>query len=880
MKRVVVFTVVIFCIAFSLPYWGRDDFEKAEVIPKGRPLMQRDAGFLRGNWQTWSYVHELCQTAAFISSMQVSDSLDPEFGGLIEGEDPPNTDVVETDNTQEAIWVWCRHHEITGDTTYFVNIRRAWIYVMNFPAYQEEGTGTDYYRVWNCGLALFAESKYRDVFNDTTYSWYADTCAVYILEHPLSFNVPDPIYQRLHPKTTSLAAGMLYQYGKEMSNQTYMDTALAYGHRVREWIESDTSTNINDEVWAMSGGTCVWGLCRSIFDEDTTFGISWLNACLPYMKYSQPTGNWNNSWNIWYANAYNFSARITDDSSYAEYHHSLTDSLLVQDYDDDGGVPPTSTLGEDYDHSWISSYMVFMGFEGLMDSIKDVDAGVNDIYATGPRPFFIPGDTIELSIRVANYGFLPLSNVDFTIEGPGYSADTNIDLGIGAEDTIRFATPWVPQDTGYFDFAAFSVYAGDEREGNDTFDVSLFVRPLRFVSGSIIDTTNGSGIYAKLCFQFTDDTGTVYFDSTATDSATGNFSIYLIDSLYRAYILTDIPYPDLVVEDIYVTPDSVSDLNFSLHPADILVINRDDEARYAEYYEKPLDTLNMTYKVWAPVNQGLFPMGRIAEFNKNTIIWYTGRAVTDNVTPEEQESLMVFLDDGGKLLITGQNIGEEISGTPFYSDYLHAQLIDDSIHTAYCYPDTTDSLGQNIGNLFTTGASGAVNQYSRDVIASDGSSHEFLFYDDSMTAAAGIWYDDPSSDYQVIYFGFGIEAIHKRPGYMSRTELLAEILDWFDVLAIEESVVNPVQPMFSIYPNPVCGKLTLYLHDATLHGKGTIQIYDAAGRLIKTLIHDRPLSTMIWDLHDAQGRRVPAGIYFVRLEIDTREETVKAVILR
>jgi len=416
MKKVIVISMLISCIAFTLPYWDKDDFERAEAIPKGRPVMQYEIGFLRGNWQTWSYIHELCQTAAFIASMQVSDSLDPEFGGLIEGEDA--LDVVETDNTQEAIWVWSRYYEITGDTTYYVNLRRAWIYVMNHPAYLEEGTGTDYYRVWNCGLALFAESKYRNIFIDTTYSWYADTCAKYILDHPLPFDVPDPTYRRLHPKTASFAAGMLYQYGKEMSNQVYMDTALAYGHRVREWIESDTSTNINDEVWAMSGGTCVWGMCRSIFDEDTTYGISWLNTCLPYMKYYQTSGNWNNSWNIWYANAYNFSARIAQDSSYAENHHSLTDSLLVQDYDDDGGVPPTDGWGQDQDHSWVSTYMVFMGFEGLMDSIKDFDAGVNGIYATGPRIFFIPGDTVALAMRAANYGFSPLSSVYCALQGP------------------------------------------------------------------------------------------------------------------------------------------------------------------------------------------------------------------------------------------------------------------------------------------------------------------------------------------------------------------------------------------------------------------------------------------------------------------------------
>ncbi len=876
MKKVIIFSLLILSIGSSLPYWGPEDFERAEALPKTKPVMQDAIGVLRGEWQRWSYIHELCQTAAFIASMQVSDSLDPEFGGIIEGEDALT--IVETDNTQEAIWVWCRYYEITGDTTYFLNLRRAWIYVMNHPAWLEEGADSDYYRVWNCGLGLFAESKYRDVFNDSSYIAYADTCIHYMFEHPLPFTGVIPYYRRLHPKTTSLAAGMLYQYGKEMNNDTLMDTALVYGERVKSWIEADPATNINDEVWAMSGGTAVWGLCRSIFDEDTTEGITWLNTYLPYMKYYQPSGTWNNSWNIWYANAYNFSGRITQNSNYIEYHHSLTDSLLIQDYDDDGGVPPTRTWGQNQDHAWVSAYMVFMGFEGLMDSIRDFDAGVNGIYAVGPRPFFLPGDTIQLSMKVANYGFSPLSDVYFALDTPIF-ADTTKNLAIGEEDTIWFDTFWVPHDTGYFDFTAHSEYPGDERIENDTFSTSYYVRPLRLVTGMVFDTSMTAGIYAKLFFQFIDDAGTVYFDSTETDSSTGIFNIYLIDSLYRAFIFTEIPYPELVEEDIYVTPDSISELNFYLDPADLLIVNRDNEAKYSEYYEEPLDSLSKTYKVWAPITQGLFPIGRINEFNDNTIIWYTGDAEIDNVTPDEQESLMVFLDNGGKLLITGQNIGEEIGSTQFYTDYLHAQLVSDSLHSLYCYPDTLDSLGRTIGPLFTTG--GVSNQYSRDVIASDGSSHQFLYYDTTHANCAGTWYNDPLVHYQTIYCGFGIEAVHHRPSYMTRKELLAQFLTWFDVLSIEEHTDDQcLQPLFSIYPNPARTKVALYFRGIALQQKGSIRIYDSAGRLIKTLLQNSLLRDMTWDLCDARGRRVSTGVYFVRLQTTEKNVTVKTIVLR
>lgn len=94
-----------------------------------------------------------------------------------------------------------RSYEKISCFSHFENIRRAWIYVMNFPAYLEGTPGNDFYSVWNCGLALFAENKYRNTLGDTTYRPYADTCIGYMLNHPLPFTGVSSYYQRLHPKT-------------------------------------------------------------------------------------------------------------------------------------------------------------------------------------------------------------------------------------------------------------------------------------------------------------------------------------------------------------------------------------------------------------------------------------------------------------------------------------------------------------------------------------------------------------------------------------------------------------------------------------------------------------------------------------------------------
>jgi hypothetical protein len=248
------------------------------------------------------------------------------------------------------------------------------------------------------------------------------------------------------------------------------------------------------------------------------------------------------------------------------------------------------------------------------------------------------------------------------------------------------------------------------------------------------------------------------------------------------------------------------------------------------------------------------------------------------VAAPEQESLMVFLDGGGKLIITGQNIGEEIHASQFYTDYLHAQLVNDSVQSLYVYPDNSDSLGQNIGTMFTSG--GVANQYSRDQIAADTSAHEFLFYNGALTQCAGIWYNSPSSGYQTIYCGFGIEAVHHRPGYMTREQLLAAFLRWFDVLSVEEYSEQYIGPLFTISPNPSRHDVRITLAPVVLSESGSISVYDVTGRLIRRLVAERPLQDVSWDIRDAENRQVPAGVYFIYLHCGEHTKIAKAVIVR
>jgi hypothetical protein len=85
------------------------------------------------------------------------------------------------------------------------------------------------------------------------------------------------------------------------------------------------------------------------------------------------------------------------------------------------------------------------------------------------------------------------------------------------------------------------------------------------------------------------------------------------------------------------------------------------------------------------------------------------------------------------------------------------------------------------------------------------------------------------------------------------------------------------------YPNPFNPKTSIrYALPAA--GPVALRIYDAAGRLVRTLIESETTAAgsheTRWDGTDSQGRGVAAGIYFARIEVGGREASGKLVLLK
>ncbi len=83
-------------------------------------------------------------------------------------------------------------------------------------------------------------------------------------------------------------------------------------------------------------------------------------------------------------------------------------------------------------------------------------------------------------------------------------------------------------------------------------------------------------------------------------------------------------------------------------------------------------------------------------------------------------------------------------------------------------------------------------------------------------------------------------------------------------------------------PNPASGatRFTLALPRA---GRARLDVFDAAGRLVRTLadgVFDAGTRSLAWDLRDADGRAVGAGVYFARLASGAEHAVRRVAVIR
>ncbi|MCH7760640.1 T9SS type A sorting domain-containing protein [candidate division TA06 bacterium] len=420
-------------------------------------------------------------------------------------------------------------------------------------------------------------------------------------------------------------------------------------------------------------------------------------------------------------------------------------------------------------------------------------------------------------------------------------------------------------------------------------DISLTELPKSSIEGIITDVVTGDPIAAEVILKLESDAAPDKDIKTFTD-ANGVFSF---ESVYISFenevtypylvVLPEFPYTLDLAEGISINEGVATEINFELDNADILLYNGDIGDDYFEYYAEPIETLGVTFH-FARKNSGdLLQASRMDELTYPVAIWYTGDIVNSVLSATDEDSIMSFLDAGGRIFLTGQNIVENLSPT--------SSLLTDYLNVSYGGESTTFVVRGVEGNVVTdglalfalTGAGSAGNQSSLDILVPTGNGDSAMLYGITDETVAAVSVEDSQSGYKIFLTGFGFEGIvsgHVR--FEEPISLLANVLTWFgleDITGINDEVTSLPEEYIlkQNYPNPF-NPTTRIEYTLLSPGKVSLIIYNMLGEEVTRLVDgEMPAGehTSIWN-----ASILSSGIYFYRLQAGDIVRTRKMVLLK
>ena len=323
-----------------------------------------------------------------------------------------------------------------------------------------------------------------------------------------------------------------------------------------------------------------------------------------------------------------------------------------------------------------------------------------------------------------------------------------------------------------------------------TRDVNLPRLPHGVVSGRVLEAGTGQPLTATVSALRTPVTTTAAADGSFTLSLpAGDYDLRAAHTGHR-----------LGEASVTVNADAQVNRDFSLAPTmRFLLVDSGDWhfGSRADYFRDTLTELDYAYDGWTIHNPFFdLPTADLLE-QYDAVIWSDPTYSPGYIGADR--ALSAFLEDGGNLLISGQNVGE-IDGVGLGLRYWWEVQLDATYLANAAAPFTvTGTAGTFYEDLSFTLNEGtsAGNQIGPDQAAprEDGLTQRLLHYAGGEPAAlqAG-WCED----YHIVYLGFGLEGVSARS---SRQNLVQQAIGHFNappvpagVSLLPESVDDYIRP--------------------------------------------------------------------------------------
>jgi hypothetical protein len=417
---------------------------------------------------------------------------------------------------------------------------------------------------------------------------------------------------------------------------------------------------------------------------------------------------------------------------------------------------------------------------------------------------------------------------------------------------------------------------------NTLFDGSDISATLSVINDPSVTVTDGAGDYPDIPANSSADNGadpfTVEIDAGAAVHA----------AMFEMTITAN--------GGAYTATDTVT---LMIGAPTVLVVDDDGGAAYDTFYTTTLDSMGVAFDVWNTNTSGQLTNQLQQPSFYRAVVWMSGDEETDILTEQDITILTDYVTNGGRLILTGQNILEDLDsrGDPmgFMADVLHVGLQDPGATGRLLFGVDGDVLGDQIEKALISGGNGANNQSSPDIIAvlPDSVAKPFVTYVTPLNAVAGVHWEDEATASAAIVLGFGFEAINRTnpddTTMVSRIDLMSMMLDLLDP-AVGIGDGGPggevgIPRAFALgqnFPNPFNPSTTIKF---SVEGAGRValKVYDLRGRLVRTLVDDRMEGgehAVQWDGTADNGEAVGSGIYIYRITSGDHVAARKMVLLK
>ena len=338
----------------------------------------------------------------------------------------------------------------------------------------------------------------------------------------------------------------------------------------------------------------------------------------------------------------------------------------------------------------------------------------------------------------------------------------------------------------------------------------------------------------------------------------------------------------------------------------VLIVNGFDRGTnerydYVRFYAKPVRERGYGFSY--AMNECVYN-DKIDLNDYKTIIWILGDESTadDTFNPTEQNRVKAFLRGGGRLFVSGAEIGWDLgrsgsssqSDLDFYQKFLKARYVDDAPGgnqgTYYTCEAISEGLFAGMSDFsFDNGTHGTIDVDWPDAIEAINGAENILKYKSAPTGSniSGIVFEGMFPDGQekgkLVYLALPFETIYPET---KRIELMSMIFDFFEGKITDIEVADTGLPWsFELnqnYPNPF-NPTTTIRYQLPKNADVQLIVYNSLGQKIRTLVSGRRSAgkyEVVWDATNDQGNMVASGMYIYRLITKEQVQSRRMLLIR